>query len=157
MEQLTGGLAALDIAEGGEDYREAVTDILHEARKVREGIKGINSDEIDITEVDITEKLAQPFALGGLLIILERPRKDHPWSKGWDAVIEHCSSLAILQEGLSKYDFSLMQDVSLLDWFPYLYCKKMTSATMEDKVLKAIEAKQPDCILCMTSVCLLLF
>lgn len=121
--------------------------------------KPLSSDERKIART-----LAGPFTQGGLLVLLQEPRANHPWAQGVDWVISDCASLAILREGLqtvSSGELSITTNVSVIDRWPFLHQKLHSDldktapedmATLDSMVFNAIRAKKPDVILCMGKV-----
>jgi hypothetical protein len=116
---------------------------------------------ITAAELDITTQLAGPFTPGGLLILLQEPRPNHPWDSGFDSVIEDCETLDLLETWIglgSEGSMSLAQNVAVLDSRPLLVAKEhldlgeKKGSELYGLVRKAIEAKRPDVVLCMGQV-----
>lgn len=151
MNLITNKLSDLRI---GEDYFNAFENLHRWAKQLRE-------NPIHISEFNVTKTLAAPFSIGGLLVILMEPLQDHPWRKGVDAVVSTCPSLRGLSEGIrigSDSSLNLVDSVSLLDQRAFI-CKeenKKLEAWQRERlyelVIKAIDAKKPDVVLCMGSV-----
>ncbi|KAF2664849.1 hypothetical protein BT63DRAFT_443179 [Microthyrium microscopicum] len=109
-------------------------------------------------ELCVTRELAEPFTYGGLMIILQEPRKSHPWVKGIQAVISDCPTLSILDEGLSNISgLSLTCGVSVLDARPFFNeeidkLNEQQWHQLKYLVFQAIDAKRPDVLLLMGTV-----
>ncbi|KAF2870185.1 hypothetical protein BDV95DRAFT_619974 [Massariosphaeria phaeospora] len=131
-------------------YEQAFDDLEFFAGKLR-------GNNIFTDESDCTRKLAGPFSRGGLLILLLEPRWNHPWVEGVEAVIESCATLQALEEGVeigSRGTLNLLNDVSLIDLWPFLHSQirpedESTKQKLQSLVFTAIEAKEPDVLLCM--------
>lgn len=118
-------------------------------------------EALSCAEIDVTKSFAGPFTSGGLLVILQEPLQRHHWREGAHAVISNCPTLSALEEGLqitSNGILSLLHNVSLLDTRPFI-CKEQNVRLADrhrekllDLVIKAIDAKKPDVILCMGKV-----
>lgn len=117
--------------------------------------------ELSAAEIDVTKSFAGPFSSGGLLVVLLEPRQRHNWREGVHVVISDCASLSALEEGLqitSNRILSISHRVSLLDLRPFI-CQ-LRNARLTDRereilyglVVKAIDAKKPDLVLCMGKV-----
>jgi hypothetical protein len=112
-------------------------------------------------ELDVTTKLAEPFTPGGLLVLLQEPRRTHPWESGINGVIEDCGTLDLLDTWIklgSGGSMSLTRNVSVLDSRPLLVAEDHPDLGEEEwgelngLVLEAIEAKRPKVVLCMGRV-----
>ncbi|KAJ6006128.1 hypothetical protein N7451_004072 [Penicillium sp. IBT 35674x] len=113
----------------------------------------------DPCEFVTTADLAGPERKGGILVALERPANNHPFSDGTDVVVEGSPSLRALKDIFSLFDLSLVRDVSVIDAFPFLPkgnlgpvgtdSYKATSDLHFTYFLGAVVAKQPDVVLCM--------
>jgi hypothetical protein len=47
-------------------------------------------------EVGVTGALARPATVGGIAVILQQPRDEHPYDQGGAAIIEECDTLYAL-------------------------------------------------------------
>lgn len=163
MEQVTGTLMDEITARASEleiscsdihVYAEAFDDIVSYIRRIR-------IEPLSDAEIDVTKSFAGPFTSGGLLIVLLEPLHGHRWREGAHIVISDCPSLSALDEGLqviSNDTLSILHCVSLLDLRPFI-CGLQNSRLADREreelynlVIKAIEAKKPDIILCMGQV-----
>ncbi|EEY18661.1 predicted protein [Verticillium alfalfae VaMs.102] len=73
-------------------------------------------------EVAVTAELAGPAYKGGIAVMLQQPRKTHPYDKGIDAVIEDCESLLALYEVFdvaSRGSLDIRTNVSVVDLLPF--------------------------------------
>ncbi|KAH8703215.1 hypothetical protein BGW36DRAFT_354647 [Talaromyces proteolyticus] len=118
-------------------------------------------------ERTVTRAFARPFTPGGLLVLLQEPLANHPWSSGIEAVISSCPSLGALREGIARVSQGgqcITNNVSVMDRWPFLSqtlhkslevsrCAEMER--YDSLVLAAIRAKQPNVILCMGSLVLM--
>jgi len=104
----------------------------------------------------VTEQLASPFTEGGWLILLERPRRCHPWHEGGDRVIDTCPTLYALRETLELMGTPL-ETVSVIDARPYISKElepvdESQLAELDELTRQAIIAKNPDFVLYMGTV-----
>jgi hypothetical protein len=155
IDQVTAGISKVKL-------RLAPTSDFERAfKKITRFAEHIRGAAIPHDELSVTKTLAGPFSEGGLLVLLQEPRRYHPWSHGAAEVIADCKSLQSLDEGIrvgSEGKLRLEQHVSLLDVRPFLV--KADNAHIDfdtweglyDLVFAAIEAKQPDVLLCMGKV-----
>ena len=51
---------------------------------------------LDEDEIEVTAKLAGPLSIGGIVIMLQQPRDNHPSEAGIHAVIDDCDTLIAL-------------------------------------------------------------
>ncbi|KAG5943443.1 hypothetical protein E4U53_007051 [Claviceps sorghi] len=135
-------------------FEECFDEVIQEAREIRKEMDPVLSE----AEIKITKKLASPFEPGGLLVLGLQPKENHPWDEGFENVIEKCATLDSVNEALRLYGMDLRKDVSLLDtWacLPKKVTEKLQRVQPKRKdyfralVLAAIDAKKPDCILCL--------
>lgn len=151
VEQLTAGLADLELGPDSISFKAEFEKVIREAKLIY--------PRLSPSEIKITRMFASPFSPGGLLVLLLQPRSNHPWERGIDAVIEDCPTLDLLNEGLGICASTTLQgNISILDFWTCLPWKVTNSLDCAQKsrflkvILAAIEAKQPDCILCMGTV-----
>jgi hypothetical protein len=155
IDQVTAGISKVKLRLG------PMSDFERAFKKITRFAEHIRGAKIPRDELFVTETLAGPFSRGGLLVLLQEPRRYHPWSRGAAEVIADCKALQSLDEGIrvgSGGDLGLEQHVSLLDVRPFLV--KADNAHLDsemweglyDLVFAAIEAKQPDILLCMGKV-----
>jgi hypothetical protein len=154
VDQVTNILSVLDIGT------QPTTRYEHAFNEIVEFVEKNRASAVSHDELTVTNKLAGPFTYGGILVLLQEPRDNHPWPKGIDAVVSDCNTLHALNEGLqigSNKVLSLNDNVSLLDSRPFFTETefddlKKKQDELYDLVIAAIEAKQPDVILCMGKV-----
>lgn len=136
------------------DYTEAFYQLTH---LVQEFHKTPFSED----ELNVTLALAEPLRKGGLLVILQDPLENHPWTDGVYAVIEQCNTLSCLEEGLrivSEDHASLAYNVSLLDIRPFMDANRFADLSSIqrkryfDAVIAMIYTKAPEAILCLSKV-----
>lgn len=109
------------------------------------------------SEINVTASFAGPATKGGIVVVLQQPREDHPFGKGVDAVIEDCETLFALWEMLraaSCDTLDIRTNVSVIDLLPYI--TESEPALVRDDVLRDsfqtatdfMAAKDPDVVLC---------
>ncbi|KAH7308011.1 hypothetical protein B0I35DRAFT_413378 [Stachybotrys elegans] len=104
-------------------------------------------------EIQVTAQLAGPATKGGIAVMLQQPRDNHPFNKGLDAVIEDCKSLAALDEVfkfVSCQTLDIRENVTLVDLLPYT-SKQAGYADLRssfDSATDIICAKSPTVLLC---------
>lgn len=107
-------------------------------------------------EIQVTAQLAGPPVKNGIAIMLQKPRHNHPFGEGLDAVIEDCESLRALDEifaVVSRGTLDLGKDIAVVDLLPYV---SGDPARTDDARLKSafstsvatICDKEPDVLLC---------
>jgi hypothetical protein len=107
-------------------------------------------------EIEITAKLAGPKFKGGIAIVLQQPRHNHPFEHGINSVIEDCETLHALYEVFSTVScgtLDIRNDISVIDLLPYM---PDNVADIDNAVLKesfkvsaqAICDKAPKVLLC---------
>lgn len=155
MDEITAKVSELELSYPDiHVYAKAFDDIVSYIRQIRK-------EALSCAEISVTKSFAGPFTSGGLLVVLLEPLHDHRWREGAHVVISDCPSLSALDEGLqvtSNGTLSIMHCASLLDLRPFI-CQLQNSRLADrereklyDLVIKAIEAKKPDVILCMGKV-----
>jgi hypothetical protein len=68
-------------------------------------------------------RLALPTESSNVMILLQDPRDNHPWSDGVDEVINTCKTLEYLRSAFGKCtsgELNLLKNVSILDVRPML-------------------------------------
>lgn len=111
-------------------------------------------------EISVTAALAGPSTTGGIAIVLQQPRHNHPFEQGLDAVIDDCDTLRALQDifqTVSLNSLDIRTNVSVVDVLPYV-SEKPDNA--DDAVLRssfrtsaaAICSKEPKVVLCAGQV-----
>ncbi|KAL3455389.1 hypothetical protein BJX64DRAFT_272470 [Aspergillus heterothallicus] len=114
--------------------------------------------DISRDEITVTKQPASPFTAGGVVILLQEPLANHPWSRGINRVISDCPTLDALEEGVqlcSQGTLSLATGVSLIDVRPFI--SKTDKVGLSDAGLQElyrlvgqfIIRKQPHTVLCM--------
>ncbi|KAL2134842.1 hypothetical protein VTI74DRAFT_10648 [Chaetomium olivicolor] len=105
----------------------------------------------------VTADLAGPQSIGGIAVVLQQPRHDHPFQSGVRAVIEDCATLRALEDVffvVSGRKLKLLRDISVIDLLPYTTNDEWEDMTNEEKARAfkaaqwAIGAKEPDVVLC---------
>ncbi|KAK2059144.1 hypothetical protein LY76DRAFT_592570 [Colletotrichum caudatum] len=107
-------------------------------------------------EIQVTAQLAGPPVKGGIAVMLQQPRNNHPFERGLDAVIDDCETLRALEEMFSVVScgtLDLREDITVVDLLPYVSGKPRD---VDDTRLKSafrtsnatICAKSPDVLLC---------
>lgn len=155
MDELTAKASELEIScPDIHVYAEAFDDIVSYIRRIR-------IEPLSDAEIDVTKSFAGPFTSGGWLVVLLEPLHRHRWREGAHVVISDCLSLSALDEELriiSDDTLSILYCASLLDLRPFI--GKLQNSRLVDRkreklynlVIKAIEAKKADVILCMGQV-----
>ncbi|KAH8706866.1 hypothetical protein GQ44DRAFT_763883 [Phaeosphaeriaceae sp. PMI808] len=155
IDQVTAGISKVKLRLG------PISDFGRAFKKITRFVEHIRGVKIPHDELSVTNTLAGPFTRGGILVLLQEPRRYHPWSRGAAEVIADCKALQSLDEGIrlgSEGNLTLEQHVSLLDARPFLvkadnaHLDSDTWEGLYDLVFAAIEAKQPDILLCMGKV-----
>lgn len=108
-------------------------------------------------EIKVTSELASPSTMGGIVVVLQQPRDDHPFHKGIDAVIDDCATLQALDDVFckaSRGSIDIREHVSVIDLLPFTGVgaeRKMGP----DELVRAFRAsteavcgKKPDVVLC---------
>jgi hypothetical protein len=151
VDNLIAGVAQITLTSSDLNfYLKAFGAIVAQAAEIR-------GEPIPQDELAVTKELASPFNTGGLLVLLWRPRNDHPWRDGIERVIKECHTFDALDEALQMVsNLSLREKVSVLDVEPFYNSKfKPTEEQknmLNDLVFRAISAKRPKAILCMGNV-----
>ncbi|CRK19380.1 hypothetical protein BN1708_012622 [Verticillium longisporum] len=99
-------------------------------------------------EIAVTAELAGPAYKGGIAVMLQQPRKTHPYDKGIDAVIEDCESLLALYEAVWQSSTAAElragrawvsgDDVDVLE-LPLARAAEMVLASMHEVLTKTAE------------------
>lgn len=112
-------------------------------------------------EIRVTTELAGPTNKGGIAVVMQQPRQDHPFAKGTQAVIDDCASLAALKEVFDRVScrtVDFQRDVSVVDLCPYFaeahlkLANKETKSSIFNTCISAICDKEPDVVLCAGQV-----
>ncbi|KAH8891465.1 hypothetical protein GQ53DRAFT_806457 [Thozetella sp. PMI_491] len=108
-------------------------------------------------EIDVTTALAGPASTGGIAVVLQQPRDNHPFEQGAQAVIQDCRTLDALQELFSAVScgtVDLLTDVTVIDLLPYTPERERTKLgvkAMRETFSTSVDAfcaKEPDVVLC---------
>ncbi|PVI03266.1 hypothetical protein DM02DRAFT_698162 [Periconia macrospinosa] len=99
--------------------------------KIVDFVQNHARQEILDDELTVTKTLAEPFTIGGLLVLLLEPRGYRPWSGGIETVISDCPTLDSLNEGIQIGSGGALSlhTVSTIDLHPFL--AKHNYATLE--------------------------
>ena len=101
-------------------------------------------------EIAVTAELAGPGSTGGIAVILQQPRDNHPFQAGAKAVIHECDTLRALEEVflvISGGKLALLHDISVIDLLPYTSNDDWTASAFR-AAQWAIASKEPDVVLC---------
>ena len=74
-------------------------------------------------EIKVTSQLAGPAIKGGIAVVLQQPRHNHPFEKGLSAVIEDCETLYALDDvfsAVSRESLSIRTNITVVDLLPYI-------------------------------------
>jgi len=105
----------------------------------------------------VTTEFAGPRSIGGIAVVLQQPRHDHPFESGARGVIEDCATLRALEEVffvVSGRKLKLLRDISVVDLLPYTTNDNWEDMRDEEKASAfraaqwALGAKEPDVVLC---------
>ncbi|RXG47901.1 hypothetical protein VDGE_04310 [Verticillium dahliae] len=107
-------------------------------------------------EIAVTAELAGPAYKGGIAVMLQQPRKTHPYDKGIDAVIEDCESLLALYEVFdvaSRGSLDIRTNVSVVDLLPFVSASvdSLSDAYLAESFKASTQVicdKEPDVLLC---------
>lgn len=112
---------------------------------------------LSAAERAVTVELAGPSSKGGIAVVLQQPRDDHPFEDGTKAVIEDCPTLCALEDVffvMSRRRLSLLRDISVVDLLPYTTNDDWEGMSTQEKNSTfqvsqwVIGAKEPDVVLC---------
>ena len=110
---------------------------------------------VPISEIGVTQELALPGSVGGILVILLQPANAQRFDIGIDVVIQECGIFAALDEAfraVSRISLSI-HDIAIIDSLPFIRPKVeiclQIRVNSRIQVFKLIKAKKPDVILCM--------
>ncbi|OHW89421.1 hypothetical protein CSPAE12_11972 [Colletotrichum incanum] len=99
--------------------RYATEPSTHVSRMEKEG----QSLQLPRAEIQVTAQLAGPPVQGGIVVMLQQPRNDHPFEKGLDAVINDCETLRALEDiftVVSRGTLDFRKDIAVVDLLPYV-------------------------------------
>ncbi|KEY72608.1 hypothetical protein S7711_11025 [Stachybotrys chartarum IBT 7711] len=111
---------------------------------------------LDHHEVRVTKQLAGPATKGGIAIVLQQPRDNHPFSEGLDAVVEDCQTLSALSSMFkiaSRGTLDMSTDITIIDLLSYLPnpVNGIDDAALSEAFQAATEMickKEPHVVLC---------
>ncbi|GKT55869.1 hypothetical protein ColTof4_11716 [Colletotrichum tofieldiae] len=132
--------------------RYATEPSTHVSRIEKEG----RSLQLYRAEIQVTAQLTGPPVKGGIVVMLQQPRSNHPFEKGLDAVINDCESLRALEDiftVVSRGTLNFRRDVAVVDLLPYV---SGDPSDIDDTRLKnafrtstaTVCDKRPDVLLC---------
>ncbi|GJC77457.1 hypothetical protein ColLi_00295 [Colletotrichum liriopes] len=132
--------------------RYATEPSTHVSRIEKEG----RSLQLYRAEIQVTAQLAGPPVKGGIVVMLQQPRSNHPFERGLDAVINDCETLRALEDiftVVSRGTLNFRRDIAVLDLLPYV---SGDPSDIDDTRLKnafrtstaTVCDKRPDVLLC---------
>ncbi|KAK2025649.1 hypothetical protein LX32DRAFT_623988 [Colletotrichum zoysiae] len=133
--------------------RYATEPSTHVSRLEQEG----RSLQLPSAEIQVTAQLAGPPEKGGIAVMLQQPRDNHPFERGLEAVIDDCETLRALEEifyVVSCGTLDFREDITVVDLLPYVSEKLLRNvdATRLNSAFRTsnatICAKNPDVLLC---------
>ncbi|GKT82462.1 hypothetical protein Ct61P_00312 [Colletotrichum tofieldiae] len=124
----------------------------HVSRIEKEG----RSLQLYRAEIQVTAQLAGPPVKGGIVVMLQQPRSNHPFERGLDAVINDCETLRALEDIFtvaSRGTLNFRRDIAVVDLLPYV---SGDPSDIDDTRLKnafrtstaTVCDKRPDVLLC---------
>lgn len=107
-------------------------------------------------EIQVTAQLAGPAYKGGIAVVLQQPRSNHPFHKGTDAVIEDCETLSALRRVfyvVSCGSLNMKADVTVVDLLPFVPdpIARISDAKLRDSFRVAVDVvcdREPDVLVC---------
>lgn len=108
-------------------------------------------------EIRVTSQLAGPALTGGIAVVLQQPRLNHPFENGVESVIEDCETFTTLRElfaTASCHTLDILPDISIIDLLPYIPqrdMKKIDDEEMRDAFWRTLElflTKKPAVVFC---------
>ncbi|KAI5468174.1 hypothetical protein BGZ63DRAFT_460035 [Mariannaea sp. PMI_226] len=107
----------------------------------------------DEDKVEVTAKLAEPSSTGGIMVVLQQPRSNHPFEEGIEEVINTCPTLRAIQDSFATAScntLNIVEDISIVDLLPYDSkedMKCMDDEEMQDAfcaIVRVLFEKKPD-------------
>jgi hypothetical protein len=92
--------------------------------------------QLDEDEISVTAQLAGPFSTGGIAVVLQQPRDNHPFKDGIHAVIDDCDTFMALKESFAAAScdsLNIIHDVAVVDLLPYISKEELEEITETDK------------------------
>ncbi|RYC78475.1 hypothetical protein BFJ63_vAg18651 [Fusarium oxysporum f. sp. narcissi] len=107
-------------------------------------------------EIGVTAKLAGPESKGGITVVLQQPRHNHPFKDGLDTVINDCETLCALDDvftAVSCGTLNIRTDITIIDLLPFMSqdVKQIDDINLRESFRasgRAICDKEPDVLLC---------
>lgn len=108
------------------------------------------------SEIEVTKQLAGPDVKGGIAIVLQQPRRKHPFKEGLDAVIEDCETLRAFDEifpVVSCGSLNIRTNIAVVDLLPYVSenIRSLDVAKLKDSFRASTQTicdKEPQILLC---------
>ncbi|GIJ90985.1 hypothetical protein Asppvi_009950 [Aspergillus pseudoviridinutans] len=108
------------------------------------------------SEIQVTSQLAGPAMKGGIAVVLQQPRHNHPFEEGLSAVIDNCETLYALDDifsAVSCESLSIRTNITVVDLLSYM---SEDIASIGDEILREsfrasahiILDKEPSILLC---------
>ncbi|KAF7175064.1 hypothetical protein CNMCM7691_006468 [Aspergillus felis] len=108
------------------------------------------------SEIQVTSQLAGPAMKGGIAVVLQQPRHNHPFEEGLSAVIDNCETLYALDDifsAVSCESLSIRTNIAVVDLLPY---RSEDITSIDDETLResfrasahTILDKEPSILLC---------
>jgi hypothetical protein len=72
-------------------------------------------------KVQVTIELAKPSSTGGIAVVLQQLRPDHPFEWGTEAVVDDSMTLAVLRDSFATAScntLDIIDDISIVDLLP---------------------------------------
>ncbi|KAL0929716.1 uncharacterized protein CTRU02_215358 [Colletotrichum truncatum] len=107
-------------------------------------------------EIQVTAEMAGPSVKGGIAVMLQQPRHNHPFEKGLDAVIDDCETFRALEDifnVVSCGSLDFRKDISVIDLLPYVSgeISEVDDAALQNAFRTSASVicdKEPDVLLC---------
>ncbi|KAK1590127.1 uncharacterized protein LY79DRAFT_555172 [Colletotrichum navitas] len=124
----------------------------HVSRLEQEG----RSLRLPRAEIQVTAQLAGPPVKGGIVVMLQQPRHNHPFEEGLGAVIDSCETLRALEDiftVVSCGTLDFREDIAVVDLLPYVSGdpRDVDNTRLRNAFLLStatIYDKSPDVLLC---------
>ncbi|KAK1972510.1 hypothetical protein LY78DRAFT_650505 [Colletotrichum sublineola] len=91
----------------------------HVSRLEQEG----RSLQLPRAEIQVTAQLAGPPVKGGIVVMLQQPRNNHPFGQGLGAVIDDCETFRALEDiftVVSRGTLDFRKDIAVVDLLPFV-------------------------------------
>ena len=111
-------------------------------------------------EIQVTAQMAGPAVKGGIAVVLQQPRHNHPFENGLAAVIEDCETLYAFYDiftAVSCRTLDIRTDITFVDLLPYVSedVAEIDDAKLEESFRVSVQTicdKQPDVLLCAAKI-----